>query len=239
MTDTQADPQTAAPAPPNRRAIAWWWIAAIFVVAVAIAALAVVFLTPGDKQVQPPPPGLPGGCEVAQGAQEVPTTTPAGVEWRVTAGKTLLPYSATSGPTKLEGALARCYSQDPVGALLAASQIYGRVLGPNADESVEVVRKQLLPGPQRDRFIESLSNPSTPPDQIQWRAFKYLSYTSDTARIDMVTESTASGGIAVISMSLVWRDGDWMWDFESFGTGNVRLIDDTELSTYVPWSGIR
>ncbi len=232
MTDTQADPQTT-PAPPDRRAITWWWIAAIFVVAVVIAALAIIFLTPGDKQ-----PVSSGGCQVAQGAQEVPTTTPAGIEWRVS-GKTLLPYSSVSGPAQTDGPVARCYAHDPVGALLAASQIYGRVLGPNADESVRVAQEQIVPGPQRDRFIESLSNPSTPPDQIQWRAFKYLSYTADTARIDMAVESTATGTVAAVPMTMVWRDGDWKWDFESFSSSEVHPVDAADLSTYVPWSGIR
>lgn len=237
MTDTQADPQTTNPSPPDRRAITWWWIAAIFVVAVVIAALAVIFLTPRDQPQQPP--GLTEGCKVPQGSQDVPTTTPAGVEWRVSVGKTLLPYSTTTGPANVEGALARCYGQDPVGALLAASQIYGRILGPNADDSVQVVREQVVPGPQRDSFIESLSNPSSPPDQIQWRAFRYLSYTPESARIDMVIESTATGATVGIPMTLVWRDGDWKWDFESFTTSEIHPIDDTELTTYVPWSGIR
>lgn len=238
MTDTQADPQMTTPPPPDRRAVTWWWIAAIFVVAVVVAALAVVFLSPDRDQGQAPP-STGGACKVPQGSQDVPTTTPAGVEWRVSSGKTVLPYSSTSGPATIEGAVARCYAQDPVGALLAASQIYGRILGPNADESVQVVRSQVVPGPQRDRFIETLSNPSSPPEQIQWRAFRYLSYTSDTAKIDMVTESTATGAIAGIPMTLVWQDGDWKWDFESFTPSQVHAVDPAELGTYVPWSGIR
>lgn len=239
MTDTQADPQMTTPAPPDRRAVTWWWIAAIFVVAVVVAALAVIFLSPDQNQGSTPPSSSGAACDVPQGSQDVPTTTPAGVEWRVSDGKTVLPYVSTSGPAVIDGAVARCYAQDPVGALLAASQIYGRILGPNSEESVQVVRSQVVPGPQRDRFIETLSNPSSPPEQIQWRAFKYLSYTSDTARIDMVTESTATGSIAGIPMTLVWQDGDWKWDFESFTPSQVHAVDPADLSTYVPWSGIR
>lgn len=236
MTNTQADPQIT-PAAPDRRAITWWWIAALFVVAVLIATVAVIFLTRSKQGTSQP--GTPARCDVAPGAQTVPTTTPAGIEWRVSAGKTLLPYSSDSGPARVEGPLARCYAQDPVGSLLAASQIYGRVMGPNAAESVRVAEEQVVPGPQRDRFIASLSNPSTPPDQIQWRAFKFLSYTSDAARIDMVVESTATGAVAGIPMSLVWRDGDWQWDFESFAPSDVHQVDPADLTTYVPWSGVR
>lgn len=241
MTDTRAVPELSTPpSPPNRRAIAWWWVAAIFVVAVVIAVVAVVVLTPGRESTPPPLTGAPAPCrDVPAGSQDVPTSTPAEIEWKVSESKTVLPFSTSAGPTQVQGPLARCYARDPLGALLAASQIYGRILGPNGEENAQVARQQLIPGPQRDRFVESLSTPSTAPEQIQWRAFKYLSYTADSARIDMVVESVSTGTVAGIPMDLEWRDGDWKWNFESFTADQVHPIDSAELGTYVPWSGIR
>lgn len=238
MTGTQADPQVSTPAPPNRRAIAWWWIAAIFVVAVIIAAAAVIVLSPRPEPATPPLTGPPGACSVPAGAQTVPTSTPAGVEWKVSESKILLPFSTTAGPAQLQGPLARCYAKDPVGALLAASQIYPRAfLSTNSAGATEVVREQVVPGPQRDRLLESLSTPTDAPEQIQWRAFKYLSYTPESATIVMALESSGATGVVGLPITVDWLDGDWKYNFEKFEPGVP--VDDEELTTYVQWSGLR
>lgn len=241
MTDTQIgqDPPPAAPAP-DRRAVTWWWIAAVFVVAVLIATLAVIFLGGRDQPTTAPPADGPlDACTVQPGPQEVPTSTPAGIEWRVSSSKVVLPYSAAQGPTREQGPLARCYAQGPLGAVLAASQIHPRaLLDPNREAASRVVKEQLIPGPQRDRLLNSMASPATPPEQIQWRAFKFLSYTQNEAVIVMGFESSSGPGLVLgLPMTMTWADGDWKYNLEKIG--RPYSVDSAELSTFVQWSGIR
>lgn len=228
------------PSPPDRRGIAWWWIAVFFVVAALIGALAVVFLGTDRNPSTAPPPAKAASCDVPGGSQEIPTSTPAGIEWRVSTSKVVLPYSATSGPLNQEGPLARCYSHDPVGALLAASQIYPRSFtNANRQEARQVVKEQFVPGPKRDELLQSLSTaPTEPPEQIQWRAFKYLSYTPTTAVLVLALESASDPtAIAGVPVTVEWQDGDWKYNLEQFAA--PYSVDSAELTTYVQWSGIR
>lgn len=240
-----SETRTSQPVPPtpgglDRRSVTWWWIATIFVVAVLVAALAVILLGPNEGPAAGSPPATteaPAVCDPAPGPQDVPGTTPAGIEWRVSPAKVVLPYSKTAGPLIEAGPIARCYSQDPVGAVLAASQIYARFLAPNRQEGAQIAQEQMVPGPERDRLLESLSTPTDSPEQIQWRAFRYLSYTSDQAVVVMALESNAGSGVVGIPMTLEWRDEDWKWNYDAYTPGYP--LSEADLSTYVQWSGIR
>lgn len=228
--------------PDDRRAVTWWWVAAVFVVGVLLVALAVVFLGPSR---QPPVTNTTGAptltredaCDVDQGAKDIPVGTPPGVEWRTTAFKTVLPFSSSSGPLLETPPLARCFSRDPVGALIAASQIYGRFLNPNRDEAEQVIRNQFVDGPQKDQLLESLSTPGSPPDQIQWRAFKYLSYDDDKAVVVLAFESPGRTVVGGLPVTMTWQGDDWRYDFESFVSPYT--VSEAEVAGYVPWSGIR
>ena len=236
-----SDPPPSA----DRRAVTWWWIAAVFVTGILLAALAVVFLgqdRPGSSPVTTVPTsvptgGGPRGCDVSQGPQDIPAGPPAGIDWRTTNFKTVLPFSASSGPLVDSPPLARCYSRDPVGALIAASQIYARFLNPNRDEAAQVIREQFVDGPRKQQLLESLLTPGSPPDQIQWRGFKYLSYNKDQAVVVLAFESpgrTVTGGLPI---TVKWVDGDWRYDFESFV--NPYEISEAEVAGYAAWSGVR
>ncbi|MEU8048079.1 hypothetical protein AB0B71_28530 [Micromonospora echinofusca] len=151
----------------------------------------------------------------APGAPEaVPTAPPADVRWELV-GQTAVPVSASSGPSRT-GETAAGYAHTPEGALIAAAQISTRAAYSAGRQSWEpTIQQQFEPNADRDRLLAALreagDTPADPGELSQIAGFSYQSYTPDTAVIGLVFRAPSAGTprYHVLSLTLLWRDGDW------------------------------
>lgn len=187
-----------------------------------------------------------GGCNVAPGPQTVPTTAPSDVTWALWR-TVVLPTSATAGPMVVEGNTARCFAHSPLGALIAAVQIDMRFQTAETAEWKAIVYGQMVPSPGRDKLVAQVealvksdpaeaAAPPAPGSIAQIAGFSFISYTAQTAVIDLVV--TNSGRYAVGPVTVSWLEGDWKLDVQPAGTvtGPAQPISSTV--GYVAWSGV-
>lgn len=186
------------------------------------------------------------GCGVPPGPQAVPTVAPAGITW--TLWRTVaLPSSPTAGPLVVKGNTARCFAHSPLGALIAAVQIDMRFHTAETAEWRTVVYEQMVPSRGREKLaaeVEALvksdpaqaAAPPAPGSIAQVAGFSFISYTPQTAVIDLVV--TDSGRYAVGPVTVSWVGGDWKLDVQPAGTvtGPAQPISSTV--GYVAWSGV-
>jgi hypothetical protein len=159
--------------------------------------------TPADISTRPPAGPLAG-----------PTAPPADVRWELV-GQTAVPVSASAGPSQI-GETASGYAHTPEGALIAAAQISTRAAYSAGRQSWEpTIQQQFEPNADRDRLLAALreaGDVSAEPGELsQIAGFSYQSYTPDTAVIGLVFRAPSAGTprYHVLSLTLLWRDGDW------------------------------
>jgi hypothetical protein len=134
-----------------------------------------------------------------------------------------------------------------LGALIAAVQIDLRFHTAETAEWKTVVYGQMVPSPGRDKLaaeVEALvksdpaqaAAPPAPGSIAQIAGFSFISYTPQTAVIDLVV--TDSGRYAVGPITVSWAGGDWELDVQPAGTvtGPAQPISSTV--GYVAWSGV-
>lgn len=138
------------------------------------------------------------------------------LEWRQFAGSPL-PRSAQHGPREEIGGVARGYSHDEAGAVLAAINIstrgssaagpgtYEAVLQAQAYGNVDLAKNQLA------AQSSTASAAETTPQQW-WYAIKAGNPRGDLVEVSMLTRTAQAdgmGGYAQMTRTLAWRDGDW------------------------------
>ncbi|MFI7081330.1 hypothetical protein ACIBO1_28910 [Micromonospora sp. NPDC049903] len=184
---------------------------------IILAGLAIAVLDAGDDD-----PGSVGGAPPAAAPSTpdqalptaIPTTAPDGVRWELV-GPLAVPVSA-AGPMQLTRTTASDFTHTPEGALIAAAQIGLRSSYSLGEEHWRpTIEQQFLPSADRDRLLAALeaedSAPADPGTQSQIAGFIYQSYTPDTAVIGLVLRAPSAGTprYHVLSLTLLWRDGDW------------------------------
>ncbi|MEW2383664.1 hypothetical protein AB0873_16460 [Micromonospora sp. NPDC047707] len=220
---------------------------AALVLIVIIAGLLVAVLGPdgdGSDVADGTPPSNPAPAQ--SGPQQalptaVPTTAPAGVRWELV-GPLAVPVSATAGPTQVTGTTASGFAHTPEGALIAAAQIGMRSSYSLGREYWEpTTERQFVPSADRDRLLaEHRASDSRPADsgaQSQIAGFSYQSYTPDTAVIGLVLRAPSAGTprYHVLSLTLLWRDGDWRMQAPPGGAwASVNRVT-SDLTGVVEW----
>lgn len=198
-------------------------IAAGVIVLIVIGGV-VVMLAPGDSSHDPqaPAPRPPAPAAPSAAAPDgavlptaLPTVAPSDVTWQLV-GQAAVPVSASAGPSTVTGGTATGYARTPIGALIAAAQISTRAgLAAGEDSWRPTIEQQMVAGPDRDRLLaalEAAGDSSTQPGELsQIAGYQYLSYSPDTAVIGLVYRAPSAGSprYHVLTLTLVWRDGDW------------------------------
>lgn len=172
----------------------------------------------------------------------VPTVAPNGVTWSLF-HEALLPMSATAGPVRADGEAVRCFAHTPVGALIAAAQITTRYSF--ADDWQLVMARSLAPGPERDEgrtarlaaeAAAATSQPSgTGGTVMQLAGFKFVSYTDDTAVIQVMRATDDKLHMSSVLYTIKWVDGDWRLQLQSGGKPAAMVQKESSLSGFVPW----
>lgn len=215
------------------------------VVALAIIGAVVAVLGAREQDVSSSPPAsaspsgpAPGSeCRPTDTAQTVPQTAPAGVTWELFAN-IAIPSSPTAGPLIVKDGVARCYAHTPVGALIACQQISVRAgFGPNWRAIVE---QQMVPGPGREAFAKARagfvpnSNPGT---YMQTAGFRFVSYSPQTAVIQLVSRAP-DGGLWTTTVTMVWSGGEWKLQPTADGNTAPPVQEVPSLEGFVPWGGM-
>lgn len=178
------------------------------------------------------------GCDPMPSGEEIPTTPPQ-VRWEVYRGA-VLPVSQEHGPAVLDGAIARCYSHTPTGALLAATHIEYRFLV-DPDGGMRVVQEQTVPGEGQDALVAALRErgrpePAGPGQLCQVAGYRFVTYTPREA---VIAVASACGDTLQLTESRVqWRDGDWYQVLEPDGGWSPTAALLADLSGMTIWSGV-
>ena len=179
------------------------------------------------------------GCHVAPGSQAVPQYTPQGITWQLYQ-TVALPYSKTAGPMAVDGGVARCYAHDPLGALLAASQIpYRYLISPDWRH---VVALQVMPGKGRGAYMAERSKVANtggnqPGDYNQLAGFKFVTYSPAVAVIEIASKN-GSGALQAGPVTVDWSDGDWKLQLQANGSSSSQELPITSLVGFATWSGV-
>ena len=179
------------------------------------------------------------GCHVAAGSQAVPQYAPQGITWQLYQ-TVALPYSKTAGPMVLDGGVARCYAHDPLGALLAASQIpYRYLISPDWRQ---VVALQVMPGKGREAYTAERSKVAKrggnqPGDYNQLAGFKFVTYSPAVAVIEIASKD-GSGALQAGPVTAERSDGDWKLQLRANGSSSSQELPITSLVGLATWSGV-
>ncbi|MFY1700245.1 hypothetical protein ACN28G_00535 [Micromonospora sp. WMMA1923] len=159
-------------------------------------------------------------------------------------GPLATPVSASSGPTQVTATTAAGFAHTPEGALIAAAQIMVRSTYSLGKEYWEpTTERQFAPSADRDRLLAELrtldANQVDPGAFSQIDGFMYQSYSPDTAVIGLVLRAPSAGApqYHVLSLTLLWRDGDWRMQAPPGGSWlsvNRRTDDLTGVVTWGP-----
>ena len=145
------------------------------------------------------------------------TAAPHGLSWQRVEGVPLL-FTASDGPTRLDGAVAAGYSHTPQGAVVAALQIsmrilyspdYVRILDTQAAIS-DIDRRQILAARSTQPRLDPTAVAAS---TVQPVGFKIGTYTTDAATI-YYAYPRASGAFRIARQTVVWREGDWRYSSE-------------------------
>ena len=166
-------------------------------------------------------------CTLPAGSQAVPDVSPpAGAHW-ATVGSMQVPQAPSLyGPQRTQGVFTSCFAHSPSGALLAAINLWAEGTATNPSQ----VFQKLAVGAPRDLANTARLDAAGP---VQLAFYKYDSYTSTQAVIDVVIKG-AQGRLVAISTPMIWNGNDWKYVFPPHGTPSLEVIQDT--TGYVQWS---
>jgi hypothetical protein len=204
-----------------------------------------------DSQRQAPARTLPSSAAVSPsaGGALVPPTDLASLGW-TNFGGIELPFSRSAGPHDVRGGLAWGFADTPLGALLAAVNIGVRAnaqWGPGI--FTPTIRNQvtgpdaaaLLAGCQAsyDQAVQAEGAPvgqSLGRAYVTEEAFRWVTYTSVSATVDIVSAGPGDQGAtvqAVTRIEVEWSGTDWQVIAPSGGDWGNSAAPLTSLTSYI------
>jgi hypothetical protein len=205
----------------------------------AVPAVTTVPGGPTSTTSVPPTTTTGAGCTLPTGDQTVPEGTPQGVTWQIYES-VALPQSPIYGPQHIDGDIARCYAHNPVGALIAATQIAARIeLAPD----VKPAKEQLVANAGQRAFIATQQkalnsgNGVDPGTYAQFAGFKYVTYTPAVAVIEVATK-TPEAVLQASTLTVKWMDGDWKLELQPTGDTTPNVLPLSNLVGYSTWAGV-
>lgn len=172
-------------------------------------------------------------CGLPAGDQTIPTTAP-GSTWELV-GTMAIPTDPKVGPGTTTEGIHTCYAHSPTGALFAAVS----VMAETRTSPVEAMTLRAAPSEIRDATLEAIAGSDAPAPQDttqQVAGFKVIAYNDQSATIVLALKDTSAGGggMAAVTMSMLWIDGDWYW---SLPTSNSTEVV-SNLTGFVLWGGV-
>lgn len=175
--------------------------------------------------------GLPG--EVLTGS----VSAAPEAEWAFD-GTLGYPTSATYGPGRTdENGIRSCFQRSPEGAVFAAANALAQ--SDNRETVGDFLEYFLAEGPGREAFLAA--GPGTGGGEtgvrVDIEGFRVLSYTGDTARIDVAAQGSTNGQVVNLSSvyDLVWEAGDWKLSVTD-PNAPIDVATIPDLAGYIAWS---
>lgn len=184
------------------------------------------------------PPATPVRCgSLTDRGATVPQTTPLDVTWNLWRG-VAVPTSRSAGPAVVDAAdgLTDCYSHTPLGALMAAANISYRIFG-SAPDTV-VADHQLAAGPGRSLLLSQVRAYQRPDAVAQLAAFRFVTYAPSAATVQVVNGEAADRSLRASALTVVWVGDTWQLLATPDGEIGSSPQPITDLSGYVPFSGM-
>ncbi|MEU2031871.1 hypothetical protein [Nocardia amamiensis] len=159
-------------------------------------------------------PGTPGWTAAA------PAPSNGEGVWQRIFGGPVVRFSASDGPSRIDGSAAVGFAHTPQGAALAAEQIYWRTNANPKDRDLLVRLVDVTPRylADYDRLVAEGKVSDRLPDKLRpllfaSDAFRIESYADDFAKVQFARKAreTVDGQPTWVGMRLavMWRDGDW------------------------------
>lgn len=197
----------------------------------------------GTNPVPTPPttatdPTRPAGCRTTGTDQTIPTGPPAGVNWTLSGG-VAVPSSAADGPT-LHGdaGVSYCYSDTPLGALLAVSNI-GQGTGTQAAIEQAELKYSTVPSQYSAEAAAKGSSSDSPTTGVQLAGFRIISYSPASASVSLAYSTAGSpGSYGVLTIAMQWYEGDWRVVLQPGPSAVVTSSTVSTLASFIPWSGV-
>ena len=173
--------------------------------------------------------GLPGYDKTAT-LTVAPATT-----WTII-GTMAAPSAKNAGPaiTTSEG-LRICYAHTVKGALFTVANWWA--MGSDSRLAQLEVAALIAPGLGRNAAIAAQTSQSSTGIGAQITGFKILSYTSDTATVDMAFQLT-DGRLLSFAYPVIWIEGDWKIVVDNAGQPTFRPVFLQSLGGYTVWKGV-
>ncbi|MEZ0071651.1 hypothetical protein [Planotetraspora sp. GP83] len=191
----------------------------------------------------------------ACGTSQTPTPSPRQphITWQDYHG-VRLPLSDIDGPRVLAHDLAQGFSHTQQGALLAALHIGIRANSQWGPAVFEPTITEQVTGPDADRLLEQTRTNYEERRQeaglpqgsplgkafVDEEAYRWESYTSDAATVDIVSAGPDPRGTTVRAttrIQVVWQDGDWRVVAPLDGDWGKMATPLKSLGGYTPFEG--
>jgi hypothetical protein len=221
---------------PSRRRPILITVAVVVIVGLGIAAFFLGRDTTDPAGAAPPDTAPAPQAPPAPRESSVPTPAPQDVRWELYHGGAV-PVSDVHGPSSTTGGVASGYAHTPTGALIASVQILYRLALAPEGEWRPAAQAQVT-GPDKAALIDQLAqvDRGQRDRRIQQIAgFRFVSYDPTTAVIE--TASGSPGEYTVGTQVMRWTDGDWRLYMGDAEHNTART--STDLSGFVPWSGVK
>jgi hypothetical protein len=225
-------------------------LSGMFVLALLAGGIAFMILNGGNStrhRAQANPPGkaapqrsssAPGStqsssttaCMLPVGSQAIPyASPPAGARWATVGSMEVPQEPSLYGPQRSKGVWNTCFAHNPVGALLAAMNLYAESTTGSATTG-ETYRHLAVHVPSAALRATDHFDDEGP---VQYAGYKYDSYSPGRAEISLVIRGP-QGKLGAFVTPMVWAGSDWKYLFPRGGVPSLEVIPD--LTGYVPWS---
>jgi hypothetical protein len=169
-------------------------VIATVAVAAVIAIVTIVLVTQDSTATRAPQAQSPGTtCPTSPQDSTIPTAPPADLRWKGI-GAIEVPTSASDGPFRVQGDVQSCFAHSPMGAVLAAYDIFATLLSPEGMTSAALAG--IAPGPGRQAYIAGTRAQGiptlTPGELVQPVGFQVVAYTPEQATIETLASAGAS-----------------------------------------------
>ncbi|WP_051158431.1 hypothetical protein [Nocardia carnea] len=147
-------------------------------------------------------------CELPPNCAPVPA--PEAMMWQEIK-PSVLPFSTSDGPARIDGVAATGYTRTPQGAALAALQIFWRAVASRTNFDV-ITDRQMVGSPEDLEALKATkdwdytSRPATIPRPS---AFRVTAWQDEFAALQFAVPTKDPGIYSTLALEVVWRDGDW------------------------------
>jgi hypothetical protein len=186
-------------------------------------------------------PSPPGTASPSSLDQSVPDSPPPNVTWQII-DTVALPFSADAGPASVADGIPSGFAHTPTGALVAMVQIdFRHLIEPNF---LAVTQADVANTPGRAKFFnlveaDGLTNPANPEpgNYLQLTGFQFVSYTSSTAVIQLLT-GRPDDSYQVSTLSVAWDGNDWQLVLRADGTDSPNQQIVSSPVGFILWGGV-